>query len=52
MLKRILDNNKEKSISYEVNFCKKYPHRCITRFYGFVMKNQIPIGFVYEFMSN
>ena len=39
------------SIQHETDFCKKYSHRCLTRFYGFVKENG-NTGFVYEFMCN
>ncbi|KAK8871375.1 hypothetical protein M9Y10_007099 [Tritrichomonas musculus] len=37
---------------HEIDFCSKYSQRCITRFYGFIKKNDVVVGFVYEFMSN
>ena len=39
-------------IDHEIDFCSKYSHRCLTRFYGFLKKNQTIIGFIYEFQSN
>ena len=37
----------------EINFCSKYSHRCLTKFYGFVKsKKKNIVGFIYEYMSN
>lgn len=38
--------------SNEINFCKSYSHRCLTQFYGFIMKKGEIIGFIYEYQSN
>ncbi|KAK8886576.1 spindle assembly checkpoint kinase [Tritrichomonas musculus] len=47
-------NNQElyKNTQHEIDFCSKYSHRCLTRFYGFVKKKGIIYGEIYEFMSN
>ena len=45
-------NLKNKNFKHEVEFCKSYFHRCLTMFYGFLMKNGKIIGFVYEYMCN
>ena len=37
---------------HEIEFCKKYSHRCMSRFYGFMKEKTKIIGFVYEYMSN
>lgn len=37
---------------HEINFCRNYSHRSLTRFYGFIKKNNKILGFIYEFMSN
>ena len=39
-------------IQHEIDFCDKYSHRCMTKFYGFIYKNENIVGFVYEYMSN
>lgn len=44
------ENSKE--FKHEVFFCENYSHRCFTKFYGFLKKEDKKIGFVYEFMSN
>ena len=36
---------------HEIDFCEKFSHRCLTKFYGFI-KEKDYISFVYEFMSN
>lgn len=36
----------------EIDFCRKYSHRCFTKFYGFVKNGNEIIGFIYEYMSN
>ena len=36
----------------EIEFCKNYSHRCLTKFYGFVKKNKKIIGFIYEYLCN
>ena len=41
-----------KEIEHEINFCKNYSHRCLTRFYGFVQNRGKTIGFLYEYLSN
>lgn len=37
---------------HEKNFCKNYSHHCLTHFYGFLIKEDKIIGFIYEYMSN
>lgn len=45
--------NYPRETSYnEIDFCSKYSHRCLTRFYGIVNAYDSLYGFIYEFMSN
>ncbi|KAK8842215.1 hypothetical protein M9Y10_026446 [Tritrichomonas musculus] len=43
---------KTTKLCHEESFCKNYSHRCLTRFYGFLKKEEKTVGFIYEFMSN
>lgn len=36
----------------EIEFCKYYSHRCLTKFYGFIYCDSEISGILYEFMSN
>ena len=36
----------------EIEFCKKYSHRCLVPFYGFVKENKYITGLLYKFMTN
>ena len=36
----------------ETNFNKKYTHRCLTHFYGYLKNDNKIIGYIYEYMSN
>ena len=49
MMKKIAN---QENFKKEINFCSKYSHRCLTKFYGFVKSNENIVGFVYEFISN
>ena len=49
MMKKIAN---QENFKKEINFCSKYSHRCLTKFYGFVKSNKNIVGFVYEFISN
>ena len=39
-------------VSNEIDFARGYSHRCLTKFYGFLKKEDKIIGFIYEYMSN
>ena len=52
MMKKIIFDKNSNNKSNEIEFDKEYSHRCLTPFYGFVRKEEIIVGFVYEFMSN
>ena len=41
-----------KEFKYEENFVRHYSHRCLTKFYGFVIKEERIVGYIYEFLSN
>ena len=41
-----------KIIKREIEFCNKCSHRCLMQFYGFLMKKENIIGFIYEFLCN
>lgn len=49
MMKKIRN---EIEFQHEINFCKNYRHRSLTRFYGFVKEDGEIIGFIYEYLSN
>ena len=54
IMKMLNDSIDEKIKKREIEFCKKYPHRCFTKFYGFIRNehtNNIT-GIIYEYMSN
>ena len=36
----------------EKYYCEHFMHRCLTRFYGYLINNNKMTGFVYEFMCN
>ena len=42
----------DKKFENEFEFCRNYSHRCMTHFYGFLIKKDRTIGFIYEFMCN
>lgn len=52
MMKKIIFDKNSNNKSHEIEFDKEYSHRCLTPFYGFVRKEEIIVGFIYEFMSN
>ena len=41
-----------KEFKYEEYFVKRYSHRCLTKFYGFVKTKEETVGYIYEFLSN
>lgn len=36
----------------EIEFCKSYSHRCLTKFYGFVIEKGKVAGLIYEYMCH
>ena len=53
MMKKVKDP-KTKEAEHEINFCKNYSHRCLNKFYGFLMGkgDKKIIGFIYKYLSN